>query len=136
MDIGHVKAFEVKEGDKDKRNKLTSFRRDDEKLLEKYEAIWTKIKDFNNVELNALPVYDPRYIKTKIRTCSNKVYTNFCYLDVAEEDIEYESFIVISIDSLFVYENKYYLQVHLDSCAYKVVKKQMTDYLDENVFEN
>ena len=27
-----------------------SFRIDDEKLLEKYEAIWTKIKDLKNIE--------------------------------------------------------------------------------------
>ena len=45
-----------------------SFHIVDEKLLEKYKAIWTKIEDLKNVELNALPVYGDRYIKTKIRT--------------------------------------------------------------------
>ena len=40
-----------------------SIRRDDEKLLEKYKAIWTKIEYLKNVELNGLPVYDNRYIK-------------------------------------------------------------------------
>ena len=40
----------------------------------------------------------------------------------------------ISIDSLLVYENTYYLQVYIDNCAYKIVNKQMRDYLDENVF--
>ena len=64
-------------GDKGKSNKLMSFRIDDEKLLEKYKAIWTKIQNLKNIELNALPVYDYRYIKTKIRTYGNKVYTNF-----------------------------------------------------------
>ena len=42
---GYVKIFKVKEGDKDKNNKLMSFRVDDEKLLEKYKSIWTKIED-------------------------------------------------------------------------------------------
>ena len=41
----YVKTFKVKEGGKDKRNKLMSCRIDDEKLLEKYKAIWTKIED-------------------------------------------------------------------------------------------
>ena len=41
-----------------------SFYIDDKELLEKYKAIWTKIEDFKNIELNALPVYDNRYIKT------------------------------------------------------------------------
>ena len=53
-----------------------------------------------------------------------------------ENDIECESFTVISIDSLLVYENKYYLEVYLDNCVYKIVHKQMTDYLDENLMIN
>ena len=39
------------------------------------------------------------------------------------------------IDSLLVCENKYYLEVYLDNCAYKIVNKQMTDYLDETFLE-
>ena len=35
---------------------------DDEKLLKKYKAIWTKIDNLKSIELNALPVYDDRYI--------------------------------------------------------------------------
>ena len=95
-----------------------------------------KIEDLINITLNALPVYDDRYIETKIRTFGDKVYTNFHGLNVPEDDIECESFTIISIDSLLVYDNKYYLQVYLDNCAYKIVNKQMTDYLDENFFEN
>ena len=33
-----------------------SFRIDDEKLLEKCKAIWTKIEDLRSIELNALPL--------------------------------------------------------------------------------
>ena len=54
---GYVKTFKVREGD----NKLISFRKDDEKLLGKYKAIWTKIEDLKNVKLNALPVSDDIY---------------------------------------------------------------------------
>ena len=133
---GYIKTFKVKNGDKDKNDKLMSFCIDDEKLLEKYKAIWTKIKDLKNIELNVLPVYDKRYIKTKIRTCSDKVYTDFRGSNVAEDDIEYEYFTVISIDSLLVYENKYYLQVYLDNCAYKFPNKQAIDYLNDNLFED
>ena len=95
---GYFKTFKVKEGD----NKLMSFRIDDEKLLEKYKAIWTKIENSKNIESNALPVYDDRYIKTKKRTYNDKVYTNFRCLNVPKDDIECESFTVISIASLLV----------------------------------
>ena len=36
---GYIKTFKAKDGDKDKNNKLMSFRIDDEKLLEKYKPI-------------------------------------------------------------------------------------------------
>ena len=109
-----------------------SFRINFEKLLEKYKTSCTKIEVLKNIELNTLPVYDDRYIKAKIRTYRDKVYNNFCGLNVPEDDIECESFTVISIDSLLAHENK----VNLDSCAYKIANKQMTDYLDDNLFES
>ena len=62
--------------------------------------------------MNALPVYDYKYVKTKIRTCDDNVYTNFCSLNVPKDDVECEFFTVTSIDFLLVYENKYYLQVY------------------------
>ena len=40
------------------------------------------------------------------------------------------------MDSLFVYDNKYYLQVYLDKCGYKTVNKRMADYADKNTFED
>ena len=40
---GYVKTFIVKDGDQDKNNKLMSFGTDNEKLLGKFKAIWTKI---------------------------------------------------------------------------------------------
>ena len=54
----YVKTHKVKEGYKDKSNKLISFRIDDKKLLQKFKAIWVKIEDFKNIALNVLPVYD------------------------------------------------------------------------------
>ena len=42
---GYVKAFKVKDGDKDKNNKLKCFCMDNEKLLENYKALCTNIED-------------------------------------------------------------------------------------------
>ena len=53
-----------------------------------------------------------------------------------EDDVEWESFTVISIDFLLVYNNKHYIEVYLENGAYKIVNKQMTDYLDENRLED
>ena len=83
-----LKHLKLKMEITDKNNKLMFFGIDYKKLLEKYKAIWTKIEDFKNTELNALPVYDDGYIKTKIRAYGDEVYTNFRGLNVPEDDIE------------------------------------------------
>ena len=106
-----------------------SFHIDIEKLLRKYKAVSTNTGDFKNIELNALPAQDVRYIQSKIRTYFHKVSINFRGLNVPEDGIEFESFTVISIDSLLAYENKFYLQVYLDNRAYKFANKQITDIL-------
>ena len=86
-----------------------SSRIDDEKLLQKYEDIWTKLK---NIKLNALTVYDDRYMKTKVRTYQDKVYIYFCDFNMQDE-IDLGSFTVTPIDSSLVYNKKYYLQVYM-----------------------
>ena len=50
---GYVKTVKVE----DKINKLMSF------PIEKCKTIGTKIEDLKNIELNALLVYDHKYIK-------------------------------------------------------------------------
>ena len=69
---GYVKMFKVKDEDNYKNNKLMSFRVEMRKLLEKHKTIWTKTEDLKNIKLNALLVYDDRYIKTEIRPYGSK----------------------------------------------------------------
>ena len=58
----------------------------------------------------------------------------FFVVYVLEDGVECESFKVIYIESLLVYESRHYLQVHLDNS--KIVSTQMIDYLDQNLFES
>ena len=67
--------------------------------------MWTKVEDLQNIESNALPVYDNRYVTGKIKTYDDKVYTNF-YIVIVPVDV---LFTIISIDCFLAYENKYYL---------------------------
>ena len=69
----YVKTFKDKSGNNNK-NKLMSLSINDIKLLEKYETIWTKIENLKKNKLANLTVFDNRYIKTKIRTYSDKVH--------------------------------------------------------------
>ena len=43
-----LNTFKLKDEDKNKNDKLMSFRIDDKKLLEKYKTIWTKAEDLKN----------------------------------------------------------------------------------------
>ena len=63
------------------------------------------------------------------------VYFNFRSLSLQEDGVECESFIIIFINFLRLYGNKYYLQVYLDNRAYKIIDKKMIDYLDDNLSE-
>ena len=76
---GYVKTFKDKSRDKNKNNKLMSFHTD-----------------------NALAGYDGRYVKTKIRTCNDKVYTDFYGLNFPNVNI-LQSF--LSILYLFMKRN-------------------------------
>ena len=106
-----------------------SFCIDNNKILQNLKTIWTKTEDLLNIELYHLPAYDDKYVKTKIRAYSDKVCANFRGLNVQENDVEFESFIIIAIDSLLVY----YPQVHLDNCAYKIVDNQLIYCLDNQL---
>ena len=119
---GYVTTFKVE----DKDNIMMSFHIYDEKQFEKYEAIWTKNEYLKDIKVNALPVYDIRPIKIKIKTYGDKVYTYFRGSNVQEDDKECESFTVN--------ENKYYLQLYLNNCAYKQIISP--DYLDGNLFKD
>ena len=80
---------------------------DREKLFKKYKTIWIKTEGSKNIDLDILSVYDNIYIKTKLRTYGDKVYTNFHGLNVPEDGVEYKSFTITYIDSLLFSDSKY-----------------------------
>ena len=46
-----------------------------------------------------------------------------------------QSFLLI-LDSLILYDSKYYLQVYLGNRSYKIVDNQMIDYFGDNLLES
>ena len=55
-----------------------------------------------------------------MRAYGDKVYINFCGLNVPEYGVQCESSTIISIEFLLNYENKFFLQVYLNNCAYRI----------------
>ena len=97
---GYVTTFKSK--CRKNNNKLMSLPINGNKLLTKCKTIWTEIEDFKNIKLDALPAFDDRYLKTKIRAHGDKVYTDFRGLNVSKDGLECESFTVIPIHSLVI----------------------------------
>ena len=54
-----------------------SFLIENEDLYLKYTKIWNKIKKLLSVKLHSQPMYDEKYIKTKVETFNGMVNTLF-----------------------------------------------------------
>ena len=50
-------------------------------FLERYTAIWKKISNLVNKKFDSDPIYNNKYINTKIRSYNNDIKTNVCNVD-------------------------------------------------------
>ena len=63
----------------DKNSKYINLIVNDKEILKAYTEIWNKIKSLFKKEFNIKPAYNDKYIKTEIKICNERVYTNFQY---------------------------------------------------------
>ena len=109
--------------------KYVSFLIKEEKLLEKYNEIWEKIKISIKKEFDSEPVYHEKYLKTKMKSYNRKINTNFHNNEIPKEDSQYICLSVILIDSVFRTGENYYPQVFLEECKYAVKEKKISKYI-------
>ena len=67
------------------KTKYMSFLVKDEKLLEKYNEIWKNVSNIIPKIFDRNPVYNEKYIKTKIKSYNGKINTNFHNNKIAKE---------------------------------------------------
>ena len=72
-----------------------------------------------------MPVYDEKYIKTKIREFNVVINTNFLGDDIPKENVHYACIACITIDSVMRMEKK----VYLEECKYKTKKTKMANFI-------
>ena len=77
-----------------------SFKIEDENVYLKYNEIWNKINLILNVKFHSQPVYDDKYIKTKVKTFNNSINTLFSGDEIPTERIHYVYISAICIDSV------------------------------------
>ena len=62
-------------------NRKMSFFTNNNEFLERYTAMWEKINDLLNKKFDSHPIYNNKYINTKIRSYNNDIKTNFRSID-------------------------------------------------------
>ena len=90
---GYIKYFE-------NGGKYMSFKIDNDEVYIKYNQIWTKIKELLGVKLYSEPIYEDKYIKTKVKTFSSVINTLFSGNEIPIERVQYTCISCISIDSV------------------------------------
>ena len=88
------------------------------------------IKETLNIKFHSMPVYDEKYIKTKVREFNGAIKTNFLGDEVPKENEHYTCIACITIDSVMRMEKKNYPQVYLEELKYRVKRTKMTKFIE------
>ena len=103
-----------------------SFLIKDEEVGEQYEQIWSVIKNKLCIKFHSKPIYENKYLKTKVREYDDAVKTNFLANGIPKENVHYTCIVCITIDSVMRMDKKNYPQVYLEERKYKIKKIQMS----------
>ena len=120
---GYIKYFE-------NGGKNMSFMIKDDKVWDKYDKIWNVIKDKLGIKFHSKPVYEYKYLRVKVRVFEGIIKTNFLGNGVPKENMHYTCIACITIDSVMKMDKKYFSQVYLEECKYKIKKVQMPRFIN------
>ena len=76
------------------------------KILEKHLETQNKIKSLSKKEFNSEPVFNDKYIKSKIKIYNDKVCTYFQHHKIPKDNEYCACLSVILLDSIFVDSDK------------------------------
>ena len=121
---GYIKYF-------DNGGKNMTFVMDNEKVYDKYNEIWEKIRKLLKVEITVNPVRDDKYLVAKLKIFNRINRTTFNNNNNNKNNIpvernHYICIPAIDIDSVLKIDNKRaYPQAYLEQCKYKLKKERL-----------
>ena len=108
-----------------------SFEIEDDEVYIKYNIIWNRIKELLGAKFYSEPIYDDSYIKCKVKSFSDMTEKLFDGDEIPKERIEYACIACISVDNVLKVDKKYFPQVYLEQCKYKVKKRELKSFIDD-----
>ena len=120
---GYIKYFE-------NGGKYMSFVFKGNDALDKYNEIRNKIKNTLNAKFHSIPVFDEKYAKAKVREFGGVIKANFLGDEIPKENVHYTCIACITTDSVTRMEKKFYRQVYLEECKYKMKKTKVTKFIE------
>ena len=87
------------------------------------------IKNKLKIKFHCQPVYEYKYLKTKVREYDGVINTNFLGNNIPKENMHYTCIACIIIDSVMKMDKKYFLQVYSKEWNYKIQKIQMSRFI-------
>ena len=100
---GYIKYF-------DNGGKNMSFMIKDDEIWDKYDKIWNVIKDKVGITFHSEPVYEYKYLRTKVREFDGVIKANFLGNGVPKENMYYTCFACITIDSVMKADKNIFLK--------------------------
>ena len=96
---------------------------EDVNLIEKCNTIWDKVSAGIKKEFDSKPVYNKKFLKTKIKSYGDEA-TDFHSKEFPKVDSNHTCFLVISLDSPLNKYGNYYPQVFLKESKYNQKEKK------------
>ena len=125
---GYIKYF-------DDCGKNMSFVTDDEKIYEKYNKIWEVIRKLLKVYFAVSPVRDDKYLVAKLKIFAGINRTTFINNSIPIEKSHYICIPTIDIDSVLKIDKRAYPQAYLEQCKYKLKKRKILNYIDDEIID-
>ena len=82
------------------------------------------------IKFHSKPVYEYKYLKTKVKEYDGAIKTNFLGDSIPKENMHYTCIACITIDFVVKMDEKYFPQVYLEECKYKTKKIQMSRFIN------
>ena len=108
--------------------KNMSFLTKDDEVWEKNKEISDVIKNKLNIKSHSKPVYDKKYLKTKVREIDGEIKTNFLGNKIPKENTHYTCIACVPIESVMRIDKKIIRKFVLEECKYKIKKTKISKF--------